>query len=432
MDNNNFLATISQVAEEKNIPPEVVLSTVEDALAAAYRKDFGQREQLIKAEIDPETMRTRIFMVRKVVEEVEEPAREITLKEAKKIDKKAKLGGEIREELSPPAEYGRVAAQTAKQVVLQRFREAERDMVFQEYKDKEGTLINGTVQRIEGDVVMVDIGKTSGILFPSEQSKSDRYYVGQRFKVYIVKVEETGREPRVLVSRAHPDVIRRLFEMEVPEITAGTVEIKAVSREAGVRSKVAVVSHQETVDPVGSLVGKKGVRVQAVMSEIGEEKIDIILWSEDPVEFITNALAPAQIKKVVLNEKNRVALIKVNDDQLSLAIGRGGQNVRLASKLTGWQIEIEKKKEEASVDGEEILGKEGEISEMIAKKEEASAKEESKEEIKEGPEEVSAEPEPFDKSVGIADKPQAQSSKTLAKKELKQVLKKDSQSKKEK
>jgi len=342
MESSQFMSAINQIAEEKGIPKEVVLETVEAALAAAYRKDFGQKEQTIVAKIDPDTEKTRVFVVHKIVETVEDPMKEISLKDAKKIDKKAELDGEIKEEVFPPAEYGRVAAQTAKQVILQRLREAERDIIFNEYQSKVGQLVQGVVQRIEGDVVMIDIGKTSGILFPSEQSRADRYYVGQRFKVYVVEVQSGGRDPQVVVSRAHPEMIRRLFEMEVPEITAGTVEIKGIAREAGVRSKVAVLSNQEAIDPVGSLVGRRGVRVQAVMAEIGEEKIDIVLWDADAKQFIINALAPAKIDEVELHESAKTAKIKVASDQLSLAIGKAGQNVRLASKLTGWQIEVDK------------------------------------------------------------------------------------------
>jgi len=339
---SEFMAAIMQIAEEKGISKEAVLETVEAALAAAYRKDFGQKEQLVVAQMDPKSEKARLFVVHKIVEEVEDPLKELSLKDAKKIDKNAEIGGEIREEVFPPAEYGRVAAQTAKQVILQRLREAERNMIFREYKEKEGQLINGTIQRIEGNVVMVDIGKSTGILFPSEQSRSDRYYSSQRMKFYIVKVDDSGREPQVLLSRSHPQMIAQLFAMEVPEIAAGTVEIKGVAREAGVRSKVAVRSLQEAVDPVGSLVGRRGVRVQAVMAEIGEEKIDIVLWDEDTKQYIINALSPAKVKEVTLDDANHSALIKVEDDQLSLAIGKAGQNVRLASKLTGWQIEIEK------------------------------------------------------------------------------------------
>lgn len=349
---SEFMAAINQIAEEKGISKDVILQTVEAALAAAYRKDFGQREQIVVAKLDPKTEKTRIFVVHKIVEEVEDPVKEISLKDAKKVDKKAKVGGEIHEEVFPPAEYGRVAAQTAKQVILQRLREAERDIIVQEYKDKEGEMITGTVQRIEGDVVMIDIGKATGILFPSEQSRADKCYIGQRMKFYVAKVDDSGKEPQVLLSRAHPEMIQRLFEMEVPEINAGTVEIKGVAREAGVRSKVAVHSTQEAVDPVGSLVGRRGVRVQAVMAEIGDEKIDIVLWDKDPKQYITNALSPAKIKEVILDKKGGSALIKVEDDQLSLAIGKAGQNVRLASKLTGWQIEVEKGKRVSGEGGE--------------------------------------------------------------------------------
>ncbi|AKM85038.1 TPA: transcription termination/antitermination protein NusA [Patescibacteria group bacterium] len=387
MNNSELMSAIAQIAEEKGISKEAVLETVEAALAAAYRKDFGQKEQVVIAELDPKSEKTRLFVVHKIVEEVEDPMKEIGLKDAKKIDKKAAVGGEIREEVFPPAEYGRVAAQTAKQVILQRLREAERDIIFQEYKDKEGTLITGTVQRIEGDVVMIDIGKTTGILFPSEQSRADRYYVGQRMKFYVVKVDDSGKEPQVLLSRSHPDMIRRLFEMEVPEIGADTVEIKGVAREAGVRSKVAVHSLQEAVDPVGSLVGRRGVRVQAVMSEIGDEKIDIVLWNEDTKQYIINALSPAKIKEVILHEANHSALIKVEPDQLSLAIGKAGQNVRLASKLAGWQIEVEKG---PMVESQPAAGTE----ETPASQSEASA------------ETLSASEEPVEAKEATSDKPE--------------------------
>lgn len=386
---SEFMAAIDHLAEEKGIPKEAIIETIEAALAAAYRKDFGQKEQIVVAELDPKTEKTRLFVVHKIVEEVEDPMKEISLKDAKKIDKKAKLEGEIREEVKPPAEYGRVAAQTAKQVVLQRLREAERNIIFQEYKEKEGTMITGTVQRIEGDVVMIDLGKTTGILFPSEQSRVDKYYVGQRMKLYLVKVDDSGKDPQVLLSRTHPDMVKQLFEMEVPEITSETVEIKGVAREAGVRSKVAVYSNQEAVDPVGSLVGRRGVRVQAVMAEIGDEKIDIVLWDEDQTQYIINALSPAKIKKVVLDEKNKSALIKVEEDQLSLAIGKSGQNVRLASKLTGWSIEVEKGAQpikKVDTKGKEDEEEKENKEDKLAKKEKIEGEQvENKEEIKDEP-----------------------------------------------
>lgn len=343
-DDSAFMSVIKQVAEEKGLDLASVLEAVGAAIAAAYRKDFGQKEQVVAAEIDPTSEKTRIFVVRRIVEEVIDPVKEISLKEAKRLERDAQLGGEIREEVFPPAEYGRVAAQTAKQVIMQKFREAERALILQAYKNKEGSILNGVVQRIENGVVFVDLSKAVGVLFPSEQSKADHYRVGQRLKVYLMRVEESGsREPQLILSRAHPETIKRLFEMEVPEIAAGTVEIKSIAREAGVRSKVAVASNQEAVDPVGSLVGRRGVRVQVVMGEIGDEKIDIVLWDEDPAKFIVNALAPAKVKEVILDERSRRALVRVDDDQLSLVIGRNGQNVRLASKLSGYQIDVEKK-----------------------------------------------------------------------------------------
>jgi len=336
---------VEQIAEEKNLSKEAVLKALESAFAAAYRKDFGTRDQNIAAMIDPKTEKVRIFKVQTIVDndiEIENPEAEIILKEAKKIDKKYKIGDEIREEVQPPKEYGRVAAQTAKQVIMQRIREAEREMIVEAYKDKEGEIMNGVVQRIEGNVVMIDIGKTYGLLFPQEKSATDNYRPGVRLKVYILKVEDSGREPHVTVSRAHPDMIKELFEVEVPEIGAGTVEIKGVAREAGIRTKIAVHSDEDNIDPVGSLVGRHGVRVQAVMNEINEEKIDIILWDSDEKQYIINALSPAEIRDIKLDEKSKTALVTVNDDQLSLAIGRNGQNVRLASKLTGWILNIEK------------------------------------------------------------------------------------------
>ncbi len=366
-EKSEFLSAIEQIAEEKGIPQEAILEVVEAAIAAAYRKDFGQKEQLVVVKIDPKTEKFRLFVVRQVVEEVTDPVREVSLAEAKKIQREIKVGDELKEEVFPPADYGRVAAQTAKQVIMQRLREEEKKMILQAYKDKEGTVLNGVVQRIEGDLVFVDVGKTMGILFPSEQSKSDHLQIGQRLRVYLVRVEEGEKEPQLVLSRSHPDLVRRLFEMEVPEIGSGVVEIKAVAREAGVRTKVAVFSKEEAVDPVGSLVGRRGVRVQVVMGEIGDEKIDIVLWDKEPAQFIMNALAPAKIKEVVVDEKEKRALVRVDDDQLSLAIGKGGQNVRLASKLTGYQIDVEKKS------GAPILPAEGQPAPTPAPAEELSA-----------------------------------------------------------
>ncbi len=336
---NKFQTAITQICEEKNIPKEIVLETVEAALVAAYKKDYGNKDQEIRVVLEEDTGKPEVFISKEVVSEVENPYLQISLEEAKKIKKGAKVGGKV-EIKDTPSDFGRIAAQTAKQVIIQRIREAERDITFSEYKDKEGELLNGVVQRIEDNNVLVDLGRAVGIMFPSEQISGERYYIGQRIKVYVVKVEQTTKGPQIVVSRSHPGIIKRLFEMEVPEIVAKTVEIKAIARESGQRTKLAVWSNAEGIDPVGSCVGQRGVRVQAVMAEIGEEKIDIILWDQDSKVFIINALSPAKVVSIDLFEKEKKAKVRVPEDQLSLAIGKQGQNVRLAAKLTGWNIDI--------------------------------------------------------------------------------------------
>ncbi len=343
----NFMTALAQIAEEKGLPMEVIVETVEAALAAAYRKDFGDKDQEVRVSLDNETGQARVFASRTVVatpEEVENDFLQISLADAKKIDKKAKVGTEeepyMVEQEEHPADFGRVAAQTAKQVIIQRLREAEREIVFAEYKDKEETVLNGTVQRMEGNTVYVDLGKANGTLFGAEQIPGERYYTGQRLKVYVVRVEQTTRGPQIVLSRAHANMVKHLFELEVPEIEAGSVEIKAIAREAGVRTKVAVQSHVDGVDAVGTFVGGRGSRVQAVMGDLGEEKIDIILYNDDPATFITNALSPTKVAGVTLDEVSKKAIVRVPEDQLSLAIGKQGQNVRLAAKLTTWNIDI--------------------------------------------------------------------------------------------
>jgi N utilization substance protein A len=336
---NSFTDAIAQICEEKNISKEVVLETIEAALAAAYKKDFGSKEQEVRVEIESDTGEIVVFVQKEVVDEVENDMTQMSIVNAVKFKKSAKVG-DIVEIKDLPSDFGRIAAQTAKQVIIQRIREAERDMVFGEYKDKEGEVINGAVQRVEGNNVIVDMGKAVGVLFPNEQIQGERYYVGQRLKFFVVRVEQTNKGPQIVISRSHPGLVKRLFELEVPEVLAGIVEIKAIAREAGQRTKMAVISNQEGVDPVGSCVGQRGVRVQAVMNEIGEEKIDIILWDEDTNTFISNALSPAKVNGIVLNEEDKKAEVSVPEDQLSLAIGRSGQNVRLAAKLTGWNVDI--------------------------------------------------------------------------------------------
>jgi len=350
MDQSKFLQAINLIAEEKGLSKEKVIQTVEAALAAAYRKDYGNKEQNIKVVLDQITGGMDIYLLKEVVEEVENEESQMTEKEAQKYNKGAKVGDTIEIECPAPAGFGRIAAQTAKQVIIQRIREAEREVVFEEYEGKEGQLVNGVIQRLEGRNVILDIGKTNGIIFPSGQVEGERYRIGQRMKVLIEKVEQTSRGPQVVVSRSDAKLIEKLFELEVPEISAGTVEIKSIAREAGSRTKIAILSVREGVDPVGSCVGQRGTRVQAVMAELADEKIDCILWDQDPINFIVNALSPAKVTKVGIDEKSKEAKIFVPADQLSLAIGKNGQNVRLAVKLTCWKIDVEPEEEEKKVD----------------------------------------------------------------------------------
>lgn len=335
-----FTQAITQIAEEKNISKDVIMEAVEAALVAAYKKDYGEKDQEVRVVLNEGTGAIEVYVTKEVVDEVENPNMQITVEAASKVKKGVKVGDTV-EILDLPADFGRIAAQTAKQVIVQRIREAERDMVFDEYKDKEGDIINCTVQRIEGDTIICDLGKASGVLFKNEQIPGERYYPNQRFRVYVVRVEQTAKGPQIVLSRSHPGMVKRLFETEVPEIPAGIVEIKAIAREAGGRTKIAVHSAEAGVDPVGSCVGQRGMRVQAVMNEIGGEKIDIILFDEDPKIFITNALSPAKVMEIKLDEDEKKASVKVPEDQLSLAIGKQGQNVRLAAKLTGWNVDIE-------------------------------------------------------------------------------------------
>ena len=398
LDTKQFLSAIHQIAEEKGISEEKIVETIQLAIAAAYKKDYGEKGQIIKAKLDPETGEIKITQIKYVVEGADEegyvtgplpqkleedygerkfrfregekpeteedenkmkysPEKHILLEEAKAIDKKLKVGDELIIPLETKTEFGRIAAQTAKQVVIQKLREVEREVIFEEFKKKEGEAISGVVQRREGLMVFIDLGKTNGILPPPEQLENDNYRIGQRFRFYIVKVEETPRGPVVLLSRSHPRLIAKLFEFEVPEIETGSVEIKAIAREAGSRSKIAVISKEEEIDPIGSLVGQKGVRVQTVINELSGEKIDIIEWNEDVAKFIANALSPAKIAAVkILDATRQHSLAEVSDDQFSLAIGKKGQNVRLAAKLTGWRIDVRSSKE--AVSSEEIEPKE--------------------------------------------------------------------------
>lgn len=346
MQSSPILMAIQQICDEKNIPVSAVVETIEQALAAAYRKDFGQKNENIKVEFDPVTGGSRVFDVKLVVEgpaegeETINEKKEILLADAQLINKDINIGDELKTELRVPAEYGRMAAQTAKQVIIQRLREAEREVVFSEYKDKEGQVLIGTIQRVEGRTAFVDLGHTIAVMPYGEQIPREHYATGARFKFYLLAVNASVKGPEVIVSRTHPEIVRQLFAQEVPEIAAGTVEIKAISREAGSRTKIAVFTTESNVDPIGSCVGQRGMRVQTVITQLGGEKIDIIEWSEDVKKFIAAALAPAKVLSVELDELNRTAKVEVAEDQLSLAIGKNGQNVRLAVKLTGWKIDI--------------------------------------------------------------------------------------------
>jgi N utilization substance protein A len=399
--NEQLEQALDQIAEEKGITREDLISMIEVSLAAAFRKDYGEKNQNIVVEFDPETMGTKVYDVKVVAEletEVEEdPQKFILIDEAKKIKKSYKVGDEIRTDITPKTgtSYGRIAAQTAKQVIIQKLREAERNVQFSDFKSKERTLQNGLVQRIEGDTILVDMGKATGVLFPSEQIRGEKYSIGQRLKVLILHVEPATKGPKITLSRSHPDMVRKLFELEVPEIYNGSVEIKAIAREAGSRSKIAVISTQDGIDPIGSCVGQKGSRVQTVMAELGGEKIDIIEFSDDQVKFIANALSPAKILNVQLDEDSKEAKVGVLEDQLSLAIGKAGQNVRLAARLTGWKIDINGEKlggEEAAVaqapEGEEEGTTAPETEATAEAEQDAGGVSESSLEAAESPEEV--------------------------------------------
>lgn len=336
-----LVMAVKQIAEEKNLPEEAVHDIIGQALAAAWRKDFGDKEQEVTALINTNTGDVTITVHKTIVKSVEDPDIEISLADAKKKRKSAKLDETI-EFKAKPKTFGRVAAQTAKQVILQKLREAEREVVLEEYSDKIGTVVTGVVSRVEQRIVRIDLGRASGIMPKSEQIPGEYYAIGARIKVFLKDVERGPRGPQLILSRANEQFIEHLFRSEVPEMENGAVEIRAIAREAGVRTKLAVASTVPGVDPVGTFVGGHGTRVQAVMGEIGDqEKIDIITFDEDQVSFIKNALSPTEVSEVVINESDKRAVVKVAEDQLSVAIGRGGQNVRLASKLAGYEIDIE-------------------------------------------------------------------------------------------
>lgn len=376
---SEIVQAIKFVCEDKGLSYETVLDAISQALGAAYRKDFGDKMQNIEAEFNPETGDIRVFDVKTVVEDIspeeleemekqqaelnaareaakeageplpeeledEEPVfnpkTEIMYSQAKVLKMTAEVGDVIRTELPVPGEFGRMAAMTAKQVVMQKLREAEREIIFNEFKQYEGEILIGTVQRREGRVVLVDMGRTTGVMIPEDQVRTERYTSGQRIKVFVREVSLGSRGPQILVSRTSEELVRELFDIEIPEIGEGLVEIKGIAREAGARTKIAVAATSEDIDPVGACIGQRGTRIQTIISELNGEKIDIIEWQEDEMRFIEEAMSPAKVKEVELNEEEKAANVTVEEDQLSLAIGRGGQNVRLAARLTGWAINV--------------------------------------------------------------------------------------------
>jgi len=362
-----ILEAIQAICEEKNLPQDKVLESLEFAMAKAYAKDFGEDDQNPVVVFDPDSGHMDVYDDKEIIEkplineetgeEYYDEKKQMLLSDAKEIDDKLEVGSILRRELPLPGEFGRMAAQTAKQVIMQKLREAEKDMVFTAYKDHVGELMPGTIARVEGRMVFVDLGRGQALLPPSEQLSREIYRIGQRLKVYIISADMGPKGPEIKVSRTHPEMVRMLFRQEVPEMTNGFVEIKAVAREAGSRTKVAVASNVSNVDAVGACVGQRGTRVQAVIQELGGEKLDIIEWSEEPAAFVAQSLSPAKVISVELDDVNRIATVEVKPDQMSLAIGKGGQNVRLAHKLCNWKIDIKGLEEfVSSTEGEELLG----------------------------------------------------------------------------
>ena len=369
-------SVLTQLEEERGIPQEKILEAIELALATAYKKEYGKKGQIIRAKFDLNSGKTEMFQVKVVVDEttvimdpeeidklpetdereVYNPEHHMLIADAKRIKKDVVLGDEMIFPIESSGDYGRIAAQTAKQVIMQKIREAEKVSVMSEYGKREGEIVSGTVQRIERGNIFVDMGRATGFLPYEEQIPGERFAQGERVRAYLFRVEEGGKGVFVRLSRSHPKFLEKLFETEAPEIANGTVVVKSIAREAGSRSKIAVASSDSHIDPVGSMVGQRGVRVSTVMSELGGEKIDIIEWNEDPKKFIEDALSPAKVLSVKIDEKEKQAVVEVSEDQQSLAIGKGGQNVRLAAKLTGWTIDIksaQREEREVSVTAED-------------------------------------------------------------------------------
>ncbi len=339
IDNKELILALEELEKEKGIKKEYVLESIETALVTAYKRNFDALEN-VKVDIDHNTGATHVYAIKEVMEKANDDALEISLEEAQKINKELKEGDSVEVEIIPK-DFGRIAAQTAKQVIVQKLREVERDVVFNEYIERKGEIVSGIIQKADKNIVIMDLGKLEGVMLSKEQMPTERYNVNDKIKAYIMDVERgTKGAPQVMVSRSHPDFVRKLLEFEIPEIYEGLIEIKSVSRDAGYRSKVAVYSPDPNIDPVGSCVGAKGVRIQNVINELHGEKIDVIEWDADPSIYISSALLPAQILAVDIKENEKFAEVIVPDDQLSLAIGKSGQNARLAARLTNWKIDI--------------------------------------------------------------------------------------------
>jgi len=336
--NTEFLEALVDLEKEKGISVDILLEAIEAALLSAYKRNYGS-SQNARVSINRETGDCKVYTLRTVTEKVEDPRLQIAVAEAQRINPKYEVGDIVETEVTP-RDFGRIAAQTAKQVVVQRIREAERNIIYEEFANREGDIITGVVQRVEQKNVFIELGKTEAILTPSEQMPGEEYEQGDRLKAYITEVKKTTKGPQILVSRTHPGLLKRLFELEVPELQEGIVELKGIAREAGARSKIAVYSKDENVDPVGSCVGPKGMRVQNIVLELNGEKIDVIKWDPDPSKFVASSLSPAKVIAVEVWEEEKIARVIVPDYQLSLAIGKEGQNARLAAKLTGWKIDI--------------------------------------------------------------------------------------------
>ena len=348
-----FLETLRELSRERSIDEEILFEAIEQALITAYKRNFGSAQN-VRVTLSRDTGHYHVYALKTVVEDTDDEITEISLAQARTIRPEYEVGDVIEIEVTP-ANFGRVAAQTAKQVVVQRIREAERGMIYEEFQSRESDILTGLVQRVENRNVFIDLGKTEAVLTPAEQIPTETYSHGDRIKAFIVEVKKTNKGPQVVVSRTHPGLLKRLFELEVPEIQEGIVEIKSVAREPGNRSKIAVWSKDESVAPVGSCVGYRGMRVQAIVDELGSEKIDIVKWSEDPAKFIANALSPSKVVSVAVNEAEKVSRVVVPDYQLSLAIGKEGQNARLAAKLTGWKIDIKSESQAADEELDENM-----------------------------------------------------------------------------